>query len=148
MVFNSNSFFYVICSKGGEYAMEQKILDILLKINVRLDNIENKELSQINQKLDNIANKELPQINQRLDSIENKDLANINLVLDNIVNKDLPEIKYSIGNIENNELPAIRKQRLIDSNNIARILNMQTKMNETLEKMKVQEQEDLKMYQS
>ena len=37
-------------------------------------------------------------------------------------------------NIENNELPAIRQQRLIDSNNIAKILNNQTNLIQTLKK--------------
>ena len=47
---------------------------------------------------------------------------------------DIKNIASSVYNIENNELPAIRQQRLIDSNNIAKILNNQTNLIQTLKK--------------
>ena len=48
--------------------------------------------------------------------------------------KSIKNIASSVYNIENNELPAIRQQRLIDSNNIAKILNNQTNLIQTLKK--------------
>ena len=50
------------------------------------------------------------------------------------VKKSIKNIASSVYNIENNELPAIRQQRLIDSNNIAKILNNQTNLIQTLRK--------------
>lgn len=144
--------------------MEQKILDILLdmqgdikSIKKRMENMEARQ-DKMEQHMTNIGVRQdksdkrqdsmenyLKSIKKTVDNIMNKELPNINVLLDNIINRDLPEIKYSIGNIENKELPAIRQQRLIDSNNIAKILNRQTKMNKILE-MNFQGKEDFKMY--
>ena len=98
--------------------MEEKILTILLDMQVdikdlkkRVINIEENEIPSIRASIKNIAKKEIPGIK-----------------------KSIKNIASSVYNIENNELPAIRQQRLIDSNNIAKILNNQTNLIQTLKK--------------
>ena len=63
---------------------------------------------------------------QEIENIEKKEIPGIK--------KSIKNIASSVYNIENNELPAIRQQRLIDSNNIAKILNNQTNLIQTLKK--------------
>ena len=89
--------------------MEEKILNILLDMQV--------DIKDLKVRVINIEEKELPGIKESIKDIQEK---------------ELPGIKFSISNIEDNELPAIRKQRLIDSNNIAKILNLQTNLNQRL----------------
>ena len=91
--------------------MEEKILTILLDMQVDIKDLK-----------------------KRVINIEENEIPSIRASIKNIEKKEIPGIKKSIKNIENNELPAIRQQRLIDSNNIAKILNNQTNLIQTLKK--------------
>ena len=119
--------------------MEEKILNILLDmqvdikdLKVKVINIEEKELPGIKASIKDIQERELPGIKESIKDIQERELPGIKESIKDIQEKELPSIKFSISNIEDNELPAIRKQRLIDSNNIAKILSLQTDLNQRL----------------
>ena len=104
--------------------MEEKILNILLDMQV--------DIKDLKVRVINIEEKELPGIKESIKDIQEKELPGIKESIRYIQDKELPSIKFSISNIEDNELPAIIKQRLIDSNNIAKILSLQTDLNQRL----------------
>ena len=86
--------------------MEEKILTILLDMQV--------DIKDLKKRVINIEENEIPSIRASIKNIEKKEIPGIK--------KSIKNIASSVYNIENNELPAIRQQRLIDSNNIAKIL--------------------------
>lgn len=131
--------------------MEEKILNILLDMQIdmkdlktRVINIEENEIPSMKASIKNIEENEIPNIKTSINDLT--------ITVRNIAKKEIPAIKKSIKNltvsvknIENNELPKIRQQRLIDSNNIAKILNLQTELNGKI-KQHFQEQAQLKIY--
>lgn len=113
--------------------MEKKILTILLDMQIdmkdlkkRVINIEENELPSMKASIKKIEENEIPSMKKSIKGLEKS--------VKDIKENEIPGIKSSISNIENNQLPAIRQQCLIDSNNIAKILNVQTEILQTLRK--------------
>lgn len=103
--------------------MEEKILTILLDMQV--------DMKDLKMRVINIEENEIPSMKESI--------SDLTITVNNIKKKEIPKMRKSIKNltisvknIENNELPAIRQQRLIDSNNIAKILSLQTELNQRL----------------
>ena len=86
------------------------------------------EIIEINGRLTSIEKKELPEIKENMKQMDKR--------LYNIESKELPVIKSKVDQIIDKEIPSLRQQRMIDSNNIAKILELQTEILSRLPKGK------------
>ena len=98
--------------------MEKKILTILLDMQI--------DMKDLKKRVINIEENEIPSMK--------KSIKDLTVTVNDIKENEIPDIKASINNIQNEQLPAIRQQRLIDSNNIAKILSVQTEMFQEIRK--------------
>ena len=98
--------------------MEKKILTILLDMQI--------DMKDLKKRIINIEENEFPSMK--------KSIKDITTTVNDIKANEIPDMKTSISNIQNEQLPSIRQQRLIDSNNIAKILNVQTEILQTIRK--------------
>ena len=114
--------------------MDEKVMNILLDMHKDIKDIKEKEIPTMKEDIKGIK-VEIKEINGRLTSIEKKELPEIkenmkqmDKRLYNIESKELPVIKSKVDQIIDKEIPSLRQQRMIDSNNIAKILELQTEI--------------------
>lgn len=98
--------------------MEKKILTILLDMQI--------DMKDLKKRVINIEENEIPSMKESIN--------NLSETVKDIKENEIPSMKASINNIQNEQLPAIRQQRLIDNNNIAKILNVQTEILQEIRK--------------
>ena len=100
--------------------MEEKILTVL--INIQSDICEMKQdIKQLNVRMDRLERR-MDKLEERMDKIEER--------MDKIEER-MNEIAENVKEIDqkhDKNYDELRKQRIIDSNNIAQILNMQTEL--------------------